>query len=111
VTTDPIKSGPNKDIGNPGRPMTDEERAILQGIVDGFYGQFVHVVAQGRQLPEDQVRKLADGRVYTGMEARKAGLVDEIGYLEDAIHDAMAQAKIKDATIIAYDRGQGYRGS
>ena len=111
VSSEPIKSGPNKDIGNPGRPMTDEERAILQGIVDGFYGQFVHVVAQGRQLPEDQVRKLADGRVYTGMEARKAGLVDEIGYLEDAIHDAMAQAKIKDATIIAYDRGQGYRGS
>ena len=85
VTTDPIKSGPNKDIGNPGRPMTDEERAILQGIVDGFYGQFVHVVAQGRQLPEDQVRKLADGRVYTGMEARKAGLVDEIGYLDEEL--------------------------
>src|SRR5438445_4336680 len=104
VTTDPIKSGPNKDIGNPGRPMTDEERAILQGIVDGFYGQFVHVVAQGRQLPEDQVRKLADGRVYTGVDAKNAGLVDELGYLEDAIQGAMAQPHIKDGTITSQDR-------
>jgi protease-4 len=111
VNSNPIKSGPNKDIGNPGREMTKEERAILQGMVDSFYGQFVHVVAEGRQMPEDQVRKLADGRVYTGVDAQKLGLVDEIGYLEDALRDAMAQAKVKDATIIAYDRGDGYRGS
>ena len=111
INSDPIKSGPNKDIGNPGRPMTAEERAILQSMVDNFYGQFVHVVAEGRQMPEDQVRRLADGRVYTGADAKKAGLVDEIGYLEDAIRDAMAQASIKDASIIAYDRGEGYRGS
>jgi protease-4 len=111
VASDPIKSGPNKDIGNPGRPMTDEERAILQGMVNSFYDQFVHVVVLGRHLPEDRVRKLADGRVYTGIDAKKSGLVDEIGYLEDAIHDAMAMACIKDATIVAYDRCDGYRGS
>ena len=111
VTSDPIKSGPNKDLGNPGRPMTEEERAILQGMVNSFYDQFVQVVAQGRSLPEEQVRALADGRVYTGLEAKKADLVDEVGYLEDALRDAMAMADIKDATIIAYDRGDGYRGS
>lgn len=111
VTSDPIKSGPNKDIGNPGRPMTEQERAILQGMVNSFYDQFVQVVVTGRQLPEAQVRQLADGRVYTGIDAKKAGLVDEVGYLEDAIQTAKEMACLKDATIIAYDRGDGYRGS
>src|SRR5207244_3625436 len=85
ITSDPIKSGPNKDLGNPGRPMTDEERAILQGMVNSFYNQFVKVVADGRQMPEDRVRPLADGRIYTGLDAKQLGLVDEVGYLEDAI--------------------------
>jgi protease-4 len=111
LCSDPIKSGPNKDIGNPGRPMTDEERAILQGMVNSFYGQFVAVVARGRNLPEDRVRALADGRVYAGVDAKKLGLVDEIGYLDDAIQMAKDMACIDDATIIAYDRGDGYRGS
>ena len=107
VTSEPIKSGPNKDIGNPARPMTEAERAILQGMVNSFYDQFVQVVARGRNLPDEQVRALADGRVYTGLEAKKAGLVDEIGYLEDALQDALCMAGIKDAAIIAYDRGDG----
>ena len=111
VTSDPIKSGPNKDIGNPARPMSDQERAILQGMVDSFYGQFVHVVALGRNMPEDKVRPLADGRVYTGLDAQRLGLVDDVGYLEDALLMAMSMAKIKDSSVIAYDRGSGYRGS
>ncbi len=111
VSSDPIKSGPNKDLGNPARPMTAEERAILQGMVDSFYGQFVKIVAKGRNLPEDQVRKLADGRVYTGSDAKKLGLVDEVGYLEDAIQAAVELAGIQDARVVAYDRGEGYRGS
>jgi protease-4 len=111
VTSDPIKSGPNKDLGNPARPMTEEERAILQGMVNSFYDQFVQVVVRGRHLPEQRVRALADGRVYTGIDAQKLGLVDEIGYLEDAICCAKASAGIKDAAIVAYDPGCGYRGS
>lgn len=111
VTTNPIKSGPNKDIGNPGRPMTAEERAILQGMVDGFYGQFVRVVAHGRHMTEEQARTLADGRVYTGVEAKRLGLVDEVGYLEDAVQCAMNLACLKDAVVVAYDRCDGYRGS
>jgi protease-4 len=111
VSSDPIKSGQNKDIGNPARPMTEAERAILQGMVDSFYGQFVKIVAQGRHLPEDRVRALADGRVYTGVDAQQLGLVDRVGYLEDAIKMAKEMAGICDAAIVAYDRGDGYRGS
>jgi protease-4 len=111
VNSDPIKSGPNKDIGNPGRPMTEEERAILQGLVNSFYDQFVKVVVDGRHMSEAQVRPLADGRVYSGIEAKKFGLIDEVGYLQDAVQCAKDFAGIKDATLIAYDRGEGYRGS
>jgi protease-4 len=111
VSSDPIKSGPNKDLGSPARPMTKEERAILQGMVDSFYGQFVQIVAKGRALPEDQVRKLADGRIYNGAEAKKLHLVDEVGYLEDAIQAAMDMAGVQDARVVAFDRGEGFRGS
>jgi protease-4 len=111
LTTDPIKSGINKDIGNPARPMTAGERAILQGMVNSFYDQFVKVVVAGRKLPEERVRALADGRVYTGLDAHKLGLVDEIGYLEDALATARKMAGVCDARVVAYDRCDGYRGS
>jgi protease-4 len=91
--------------------MTPEERAILQGMVNNFYGQFVGIVAKGRNMPEDKVKKLADGRIYTGQEAKNLGLVDEVGYLEDALQSAMDMAGIRDAKLVAYDRGDGYRGS
>jgi protease-4 len=111
VKSNPIKSGPNKDIGNPLREMSEQERAILQGMVNSFYGQFVHVVAEGRHLPEERVRELADGRVYTGVDACQLGLVDRVGYLEDALEVARSLACIKDAKVVAYDRCNGYRGS
>jgi protease-4 len=111
VASNPVKSGPNKDIGNPARPMSDEQRAILQGMIDQFYGEFVKVVARGRGLNEERVRGLADGRIFTGMEAKELGLVDHVGYLEDAIATAASMAGLADATIVAYDRGDGYRGS
>lgn len=111
LSSNPIKSGPNKDLGNPGRPMTPEEHAILQGLVDKFYQQFVSIVAKGRHLPEERVRPLADGRVYTGVEAKELGLVDEVGHLEDAIAAAKHLACISDARIVAYDKCEGYRGS
>jgi protease-4 len=113
VSSEPIKSGPNKDIGNPGRPMTPQERAILQGMVGNFYEQFLKVVAKGRShcLTPERIRTLADGRVYTGIEAKKLGLVDEVGYLEDALQAALDLACLKDAKVVAYDRCNGYRGS
>jgi protease-4 len=111
IASNPIKSGPIKDVGNPLREMTPEEREVLQGLVNDFYGQFVHVVSTGRHMSEDEVRRLADGRVYGGLEAKALHLVDEVGYMDDAIACAKSMAHICDATVVAYDRGCGYRGS
>jgi protease-4 len=111
ISSNPIKSGPIKDVGNPLREMTDAERAILQGMVNSFYDQFVRIVATGRRMPEERVRVLADGRVYTGVHAKELGLVDEVGYLEDAIATAKNLAHVNDAAVVAYDRGPGHRGS
>jgi protease-4 len=93
--------------------MTPEERAVLQGMVNSFYEQFVDVVARGRaqRLTREQVLGLADGRVYTGVDAKKLGLVDEVGYLEDALEAALKMACLKDAAVVAYDKCKGYRGS
>lgn len=80
-----IKSGRLKDEGSPFRPMTDEEKAVWQTIINEAYDQFVGIVAKGRNLPEARVREVADGRVYTGLQAIKLGLADKEGNLEDAV--------------------------
>lgn len=83
-----IKSGPFKDIANPMRTMSEEERGILQGMVDDVHAQFVAAVAAGRGLPEATVRGIADGRLYSGAQAHALGLVDELGGFEDAVQSA-----------------------
>ncbi len=83
-----IISGPSKDIGSPFREMTEDEQAIWEGIIDEVYDGFVEIVAQARGLPLEDVRELADGRVYTGRQALELGLVDEVGLLGDAIAKA-----------------------
>lgn len=88
VYTGKIKSGPHKDILSPDREMTAEEREILQGIVNQLYDEFIAVVANGRKMDTAAVRALADGRVYTGKQARQLGLVDEIGNYYDALEAA-----------------------
>jgi protease-4 len=84
-----IKTGPNKDIGSPFRPMTDEEKKIWQTVIDQAFDGFVQVVAQGRNLPEDKVRQIGDGRVYNGRQAKELGLVDQLGYLDDAVTELL----------------------
>lgn len=88
ISQERFKSGPHKDILSPDRPVTPEERAIVQGMVDDIYNQFVQVVAQGRKMDPARVRELADGRIYTGRQAKDLGLVDELGGLDDAIQGA-----------------------
>jgi protease-4 len=88
VTVTTIKSGQAKDLGSMYRPMTGEERALWQKVIDETYAGFVKIVADGRNLPEDTVRALADGRVFTGRQALEAGLVDALGYEEEAIAKA-----------------------
>ncbi len=95
VGSEVVKSGPYKDIGSPFRQTTDEERLLLQGVIDDTHRQFVEAVAKGRGLPIDKVAALADGRVFTGAQARELGLVDELGGLEDALAAAGRMAGIQ----------------
>jgi protease-4 len=87
-----IKSAEHKDIGSPYRDMTEKEREILQGMVDDIFDQFIEVVAKGRNLPEEKVRELADGRIFTGRQALALGLVDKLGNFQDALDLAAEQA-------------------
>jgi protease-4 len=80
-----IKSGKYKDMGSISRPLTNEERAIFQNIIDESYNQFLKVVSEGRNNPLDQLKNLAQGQVFTGIKAKEVGLIDEIGDLEDTI--------------------------
>ena len=95
ITSNKIKSGPYKDIMSSDRPMTPEEQAILQNIVNEIYEQFVTTVAVGRKMEESKVKSLADGRVYTGLQAKNLGLVDEIEDYYDALAEAGVLGKIK----------------
>jgi protease IV len=85
VASTVITTGPFKDSGNPTRTLRPEERQVFQALVDDVYQQFVEAVAQGRNLPLDEVRQAADGRIYTGRQARDLRLVDELGSMQDAI--------------------------
>ncbi len=74
-----VKSGIYKDILSPDKPLTDEGRDLLQGLIDESYKQFTEAVAEGRNLPVEEVKKFADGRIFTGSQAKELGLVDNIG--------------------------------
>ncbi len=87
-----VKSGKFKDIGHPLRPMTDEEKALLQTMVDDVYGQFVAAVVRGRGLDEAKVRAIADGRIFSGAQAKAEGLVDELGGLDAAVRLAWSKS-------------------
>ena len=100
VSGEKIKSGPHKDMLSPERPMTEKERAIIQEMVDDLYEQFVAVVAEGRKMDPAKVRQLADGRIYTGRQARTLGLVDEMGTMEDAVRAAAKTAGITGKPVL-----------
>ena len=89
-----FKSGEFKDSGSGSRPLTDAEKVYFQSLIDNMYGQFITAVASNRKLGVASVRKLADGRVYTGQEAKNNGLVDELGTLQDAVAAAAKLAGI-----------------
>ncbi len=97
-----VKSGRLKDVGSPFRPMTDEERSLLQGVLDSVHDQFIRAVAEGRKLPLDRVKEIADGRIFSGAQARDLGLVDELGTLEDTIELAAKLAGIHGEPEVLY---------
>lgn len=100
ITSEKIKSGPYKDIMSSDRPMTPEEKAILQGIVNEIYENFINTVSAGRKMEAGKVRALADGRVYTGLQAKNVGLVDEIGNYYDALAEAGKLAGIEGMPVV-----------
>ena len=83
-----IKSGEHKDLASPTRELTEEERRLLQQVLDDIHDQFIEAVATGRKLARDKVVALADGRIFSGRQAMALGLVDELGDLQDAIQRA-----------------------
>ena len=95
-----IKSGEFKDIGNSFRDMTEEEKNIMQSLVDNSYSQFVTVIAEGRGMSKEEVRKVADGRIYDGRQAKELNLVDELGYLDDAIAGMKKNEGLEDAAVV-----------
>lgn len=94
VTTEVIKSGKHKDMASAFRKMEKEDRDILQGVMDNVHGQFIKAVAEGRKLEVEEVRSIADGRIFTGEQAKGLKLVDEIGTLEFAVIKAAELAGI-----------------
>jgi len=89
-----LKTGRFKDSGSPVRQFTDEDRAMLQAVIDNTHEQFVQAVASGRKLPVEAVRRIADGRILSGEQAKALKLVDRLGTLQDAIEEAGKQAGI-----------------
>ncbi|MBW2485519.1 MAG: signal peptide peptidase SppA [Deltaproteobacteria bacterium] len=80
-----IKSGPLKDTGASNRPLTEDERNVMQGLIDNVYSQFVRDIAAARSLPPETILELADGRIYSGEQAVELGLIDQLGNFTDAI--------------------------
>jgi len=95
IKTEVVKSGRHKDIASIFRGIGKEEREILQGVLDNVHSQFIKAVAEGRNMLPSDVEKIADGRVFTGEQALKEGLIDELGDLEDAVQAAAKLSGIK----------------
>lgn len=103
-----IKSGQYKDIMSPTRQMTEDERQILQSMIDNSYEGFVKVISEGRKMTTDQVKEIADGRIYDGRQAKELNLIDDFGYLEDVIQQMMEDEKLKDAKVVRYTEALGF---
>ena len=106
-----IKSGERKDMGSPFRGLSAEERAIFQGVIDDLHRQFVAKLVERRRLSAETARRLADGRIYTADQALASGLIDHIGYMNDAVTLARRAAGVSAARVIVYRRPREYRAT
>jgi protease IV len=99
-----LKSGQYKDAGNPFREMTEAEQAYLrETLIEPVYQRFLDVIRSGRpNLSETEIRRWADGRIFSAQQALDAGLIDRIGYFEDAVEEAMAESGIAAANVVEY---------
>lgn len=112
VEDETIKSADKKDLWSPFRGGTEEERRIIQGIIDNFHEKFIKVIAEGRKgLSIEEIRRLADGRIYTAEQAFDLKLIDKVGYLDHAIEIAKKEAGITEAKVISYHRPSSYKNN
>jgi protease-4 len=109
VNSEIVKSGQWKDFWSPFRAATPKEKQMMQEVINNYYQGFVDVVAQGRKMNIREVRQVADGRVYTAAQAKDLGLVDSLGYLDDAIKIAEKRACLEEAKVVRYHRPDSYR--
>ena len=109
VDDDVVKSGKWKDFWSPFRAATPQEKEMMQQVINDFYRGFVDVVAQGRKLSLKKTREVADGRIFTASQARDLGLVDQLGYLDDALELARVKAGLDNPRVITYHRPGGYK--
>lgn len=113
VEEETYKSGDKKDIFSPFRGRTPEEKEIIQEIIDSLYGRFLDAVYARRKgiLAMEELKVLADGRVYTAEQALETKLIDRIGYLDDAINIMKESLGIEEARIVTYYRAGEYKGT
>ena len=103
-----LKAGALKDLGDPFQPLSPEGRKVLQELLDNIHEQFIRDVAKSRRLPLEKVRALADGRIFTGEEAKKLGLVDTLGNFNDAVEQAGRLGGIKGRIETVYPKKKGF---
>jgi len=103
-----LKAGAMKDLGSPFRPLTLQEKEVLQKLLNDIHEQFIRDVARNRKLPLDKVRALADGRIFTGEEARQLGLVDALGNFNDAVERAGRLGGIKGKVEVVYPERKSF---
>ncbi|MCO5934419.1 signal peptide peptidase SppA [Mucilaginibacter sp. RB4R14] len=102
LSFDGVKTGKYADLGDVSRPLTPEERAILQNSVNRGYDDFTKAVAVGRGKTQAYINSIGQGRVWTGTQALKIGLVDRLGNINDAVASAAKKAKVKDYKLVSY---------
>ena len=108
-----IKSGELKDMGNPWRDMTEEERGLAQEMIGSMYERFLDVIVasrEGKGLTRELLREKADGRIYTAQQAKSFNLIDEIGYLDEVVERARGLSRVPGAAVITYEYPYAYRG-
>lgn len=107
-----IKTGEHKDMGSPFKTMTEEEQKIFLGVLDDMYQKFLAVIVKNRPgLSMEKLRPLADGRIYTARQALEFGLIDHVGYLDDAVSLAKEVSGLKAARVIIYHRPGAYKNN
>ncbi|SDI78451.1 signal peptide peptidase SppA [Natribacillus halophilus] len=108
IEDDTITTGPYKDILSPTREMEDDEEAMLQDMADEMLDEFVDVIVEGRDMPEDEVRDLADGSIYTGNQALDNGLIDGVGSLDDTLETMQENLGLSNPEVVRYQSEAGF---